>query len=137
MVGGRWNSSGRAAVYCGSSLALCVLETFAHLPLALRAVEALPAMTAVKVAPPSAELVIQVEDLGPFDLDDLAACRALGDAWLARGAALALSVPSALVPQERNIVLDPAHPMMSGMVVLSQEPFRFDRRLVQPEPSRT
>lgn len=132
LAGGRWNSPNRAVIYCGSSLALCVLETFAHLPPAMRSIDALPTMTAIRIAPLSPDQVVRVEDLGAVDCDDIAACRALGDAWIVHGAALALSVPSAIVPQERNIVLNAAHPAMAGVSVVSQEIFRFDRRLAQP-----
>lgn len=135
LAGGRWNSPGRAVVYCGSSLALCVLETFVHLPPAMRSVDALPAMIAVRIMPPSPEQVVRAEDLGAVDPEDAAACRALGDAWIADGAALALSVPSVIVPQERNVVLNVAHPAMAGVVVVSQEAFRLDRRLAQPAPA--
>jgi RES domain-containing protein len=132
LAGGRWNSPGRAVVYCGSSLALCVLETFVHLPPAMRSVDALPTMIAVMIAPPPQEQVTRAEDLGAVDLEDAAACRAMGDAWVAQGTTLALSVPSAVVPQERNIVLNVSHPAMAGVAVVSQETFRLDRRLAQP-----
>jgi RES domain-containing protein len=132
LAGGRWNSPSRAVVYCGSSLALCVLETFVHLPPAMRSVDALPALIAVRIAPPPPEQMIRAEDLGAVDVEDVAACRAVGDAWVAQGAALALSVPSAVVPQERNIILNPAHPAMAAVAVVSQETFRLDRRLAQP-----
>ncbi len=132
LAGGRWNSPGRAVVYCGSSLALCVLETFVHLPPVMRTVDALPTLIAVRIAPPPLAQVVPVEDLGAVDIDDVAACRALGDAWGTHGAALALSVPSAVVPQERNIVLNPTHPAMAAVAVISQETFRLDRRLAQP-----
>jgi len=132
LAGGRWNSPGRAVVYCGSSLALCVLETFVHLPPAMRSVDALPTLIAVRIAPPPLAQVVRMEDLGAVDIEDIAACRAVGDAWVAQGAALALSVPSAVVPQERNIVLNPAHPAMAAVAIFSQETFRLDRRLAQP-----
>lgn len=133
LAGGRWNSPGVAVVYCGSSLALCVLESFVHLPSAMRAVDALPMMITVRIAPPSPQQVAHIEDLGAVDLEDIAACRAAGDAWVAQGAALALSVPSVVVPQERNIVLNVAHPAMAGLAVVSQETFRLDQRLAQPK----
>jgi RES domain-containing protein len=132
LAGGRWNSPGQAVVYCGSSLALCVLETFVHLPLAMRSVDTLPALIAVRIAPLPLAQVVSVEDFGAVDVEDIAACRAVGDAWVMQGAVLALSVPSAVVPQERNIVLNPAHAAMADVAVVSQETFRFDRRLAPP-----
>ena len=50
--------------------------------------------------------------------------------WEISGAStLALSVPSAIVPQERNLVINPLHPLASRIRVLSQESFWFDPRM--------
>ncbi|RAI01989.1 RES domain-containing protein [Acuticoccus sediminis] len=132
LVGGRWNSPGSAVVYCGSSLALCVLETFVHLPPMMRTVAALPPMAAIEIALPAAAATIAAESLGAFDPNDEAACRALGDAWIADGASLALSVPSAVVPQERNLILNVAHADMAAVTVLTDAPYSFDTRLATP-----
>jgi RES domain-containing protein len=58
-----------------------------------------------------------------------AGARAVGDAWLAQRASVALSVPSVLVPQERNLLLDPAHPRFGDVRVGAPQAFRFDERL--------
>jgi RES domain-containing protein len=56
-------------------------------------------------------------------------CRSKGDAWLVEGRYLALSAPSVVVPQERNIMLNTRHPRMDKVKVISVEEFRFDTRL--------
>jgi RES domain-containing protein len=56
------------------------------------------------------------------------AARAIGDAWLAQRASVALSVPSVLVPQERNLLLDPAHPRFPAVIIGPPQHFRFDDR---------
>lgn len=129
IAGGRWNSPGSAVVYCGSSLALCVLETFVHLPAVMRTVDALPPLTAIEIVLLEGVGIAEAEALGAFDLTDAGACRAMGDAWIAAGAALGLSVPSAVVPQERNLVLNAAHPAMADVAVRAQTPFAFDARM--------
>jgi RES domain-containing protein len=63
------------------------------------------------------------------DLLDDAACRDTGDRWLAERRALALRVPSVIVPQERNVLLDPLHPQAAGIRILAQIEFRFDPRM--------
>ena len=132
LAGGRWNSRGVAVVYCGSSLALCVLETFVHLPHEMRTVAALPTMSAIEIVLPAEARIDDVEARGTFAPEDAAACRAIGDAWVAEGAVLALSVPSAIVPQERNLVLNAAHPLMAAVTVRRTEVFGFDARLAGP-----
>jgi RES domain-containing protein len=74
----------------------------------------------------------QIEDVSPSvgaRLYDVASCRALGDQWLDRVGTLALSVPSAIVPKERNLVINPLHLLASRIRVLAQESFRFDPRM--------
>ncbi len=53
----------------------------------------------------------------------------LGNRWVADGATAVLAVPSAVVPQERNYLLNPAHPDFRRIRVGRPEPFRFDRRM--------
>lgn len=129
LVGGRWSSPGRAVVYCSATLSLSVLESFVHLPHALRGVARLPEMTAVKLELPPDAQVAEAGARAKAGVLDVAACRALGDRWLARGDTLALSVPSAVVPEERNFLINPLHPQAARVSVLSQESFRFDPRM--------
>ena len=126
--GGRWNSPGLPAVYCASHLSLAVLEYFVHLPPELRRRDSLPRMTAVELRLDGGS----VEAVGEDDLDrldDLAWCRARGDDWLERGEALALAVPSVVVPQERNVILNPRHGDFDRVSVGSVERYRFDPRM--------
>ncbi len=60
---------------------------------------------------------------------DVASWRAVGDQWFDRASSLVLSVPSKIVPQERNLVINPLHPLASRIRVLSQESFLFDPRM--------
>jgi hypothetical protein len=41
-------------------------------------------------------------------------------------------MPSIIVPQERNVMLNPAHRPMSDVRIVSTERFRFDPRLATP-----
>jgi RES domain-containing protein len=57
------------------------------------------------------------------------ALRTFGDDWAADGQYPVLSVPSAVMPGERNYLINPAHPEFAAMKKSSPEPFIFDRRL--------
>jgi RES domain-containing protein len=129
LAGGRWNAPGVAVVYCSESLALAVLEIFVHLPPALRGAARLPEMTAVKLALPEGASVWEPEEAELPDLADAEDCRAFGDDWVAAARTLALAVPSAVVPLERNWLVNPAHPEAEGIRVLAEAPFRFDARM--------
>jgi RES domain-containing protein len=125
--GARWNSPGRGVVYTSEHLSLCVLEALAHLPPELRA--SLPPMSAVALdVPKGATLSISREEMrGAAHVAIW--CRTRGDAWLEEGRFLALSAPSIIVPQERNVMFNPRHPRMERVKVVSVEEFQFDARL--------
>jgi RES domain-containing protein len=132
-VGGRWSSPGRRAVYTSSHLSLCVLEVYVHMPPELR-VE-LAAFEAVRIdvpedAPGTEVSIAQFATLIASP-DPLAACRAVGDEWLARGSELVLRAPSVVVPEDVNIMLNPVHPRMNEVAIVSTRSFHFDRRLAR------
>jgi RES domain-containing protein len=54
---------------------------------------------------------------------------AFGDAFLARGKRLGLIVPSAVIPEASNIVVNPRHPRMAGVRVEIVRDFAYDPRL--------
>ena len=58
------------------------------------------------------------------------ACRNVGDEFLRSGRALALRIPSVVVPMSRNILLNPLHPMINHVTIQEVERFVFDRRLL-------
>ena len=53
-----------------------------------------------------------------------------GDGWLASGRALALAVPSAIVPEESNYLLNPAHARFHRLKFGRPVPFILDPHLV-------
>lgn len=134
-AGARWNSGrGRGVVYTSPSVAICVLETWVHFGPQLRM--RLPAnfMLAKIQVPDDAGLLEIGADEVPSDADrprpdGRTWYQQRGDAWLEQGEALVLLAPSAVVPQERNAMLDPQHPRMADVRIVTCEPFRFDPRL--------
>lgn len=133
LYGGRWNPPGIAVVYASTALSLAALEVLVHVdpdtaPRDLVALRAeLPAGTAVSRLVPS--------DLpaGWRAYPAPAALQALGAAWVRAGATVALRVPSAVVPREDNLLLNPAHPAMAKLRIAAPEPFSFDPRLWKGE----
>jgi RES domain-containing protein len=123
--GGRWNPPGTAVVYASESRALAVLETFVHLTLEARAI-AFVLLTLE--LPTRAQLRRRADGRPPRSL---AASQEAGHAWLEDGGSLALVVSSSVVPQEKNYVLNVAHPQFAGVTVAGAESFSFDDRLWQ------
>jgi RES domain-containing protein len=129
LADGRWHTRGRPVVYCAASAALAVLEVRVHLDLPL---DLLPDdYVLMKIEAPDDFAVHSIE---PSDLptrwrsrEDL--CRPLGDAWLAEGSTALLSVPSAIVEVERNVLLNPRHPEAGYVTVAEVTSFGWDERL--------
>ena len=57
--------------------------------------------------------------------------RALGDDWLAKGSAALLSVPSAIVPETFNVLLNPAHQDAKRIVIVQAGEHAIDPRLLK------
>ena len=55
--------------------------------------------------------------------------RAVGDAWLAAGRTAVLRVPSVIVPDTSNLLLNPRHPRAADARIARTTPFQFDPRL--------
>ena len=125
LAGGTWNSAGQPVVYLSSSLALAALEVLVNLAPYQRQPGQLPKLVAVAL-----DLTPDlVSDPGFTARQETAQTRAIGDAWLDSLSSLGLSVPSRVIPLERNILLNPRHPAMVGVKVAQSAPFVFDDRL--------
>lgn len=129
--GGRWNQKGVPVVYASESRSLAVLEYLVHLPLSL-----LPSELRIATISIPDEIVpvqIAIDKLpatwrnypAPLKLADM------GAAWIKAGKNLLLRVPSAIVEQEFNILINPVHPDMRRISIVSVEDFRIDDRLLR------
>ncbi len=128
--GARWNSPRLPAVYVASHLSLAALELLANATF-----DTLPSdYIAIELEIPS-DLAIERVDVpalpSGWQEPDHPACAACGDSWLRRGRTVVFDVPSAVLPVERNFVLNPAHPDFSRIRTDVRElPFRFDSRII-------
>jgi RES domain-containing protein len=129
--GGRWNSEGRPVVYASSTLSLAALEYLVHVEPLLAPSD----LVAIEIhLPDDAHAGAQVEP-SQFPSGDWQQYPApeweaeLGDMWVDDGTFLWLGVPSVIVPQEYNILINPRHARSAEIRVLSTNSFGFDHRL--------
>jgi RES domain-containing protein len=125
-AGGRWNPPGMPMVYLSDGDALAVLEVRVHLP------RYIPSHYVFVTVELPWGCVLRREDIHPVPPDwrsDLAWSRRIGARFLGRGDAVALTVPSSVVPSGRNVLLNPRHPDMNKTEVHSPRPFAWDQRL--------
>ena len=128
LVGGRWNSPGRAALYLAESRELAILETLVHLDLDETTMPIDYVIMTVDFSALTGSPTWSEE--GPSAAPADAECRAIGDTFLAAKRALVLRVPSVVVPHASNYVLNPVHPLISQVRISSIDPFAFDQRLL-------
>lgn len=127
--GGRWNSEGRSMVYLASSRALAVLEVLVHLqPMVMPANFCI---AEVKV-PEQSVLTLDATTL-PLNWRDAASpaeLKQIGNQFIQETRYLMMKVPSAIVPQEYNYLINPWHPDIKKVSIINTDPFSFDDRLI-------
>jgi RES domain-containing protein len=129
LYAGRWNSAGKPIVYTSATLSLASLEVQVHVtdedwPDDLCAI------------PAEIPLRIKIQELIREQLPRAwrrfpapASLQRLGDAWLRAGETAVLAVPSAVIPIEKNYLLNPSHPDMKGVQIGPPQRFQLDFRL--------
>ena len=128
LYGGRWNSPGVRLVYTSATQSLAALEMLVHLddPNDLAALK----FVVIPVEVPEAcigEASRLPRSWWTYPAPSAAA--RIGDAWIASGDTPVLRVPSAVVRDEWNYLLNPAHPSFSKLKIGKAKRFAFDSRL--------
>lgn len=128
LFGGRWNSSGIAAIYAGLTPEIAAMEKLVHTG------DLLPQdLVLVLIELPDALGLYQRHAAGdlPAGWDALpssTAAIALGDEFLLATTHLGMIVPSAVMPEASNVVLNPNHPEFSAVSMKVVRQFEFDSR---------
>jgi RES domain-containing protein len=129
--GGRWNRKGTPVVYASHTIALACLETVVNLggsiPLPLnrylvRIDVPEDAWTSRTVFDPSLHTGWDAVPPGLVSLDR-------GTMWAKSNVSLLLEVPSVVVPEERNVLINPAHPTAATLVAKKVRRWTYDGRL--------
>ena len=130
-VGGRWTPPGYRVVHAASSIALAVLETLVHVDPSV--------MPAHRVIPVDIPEAIPVTTVAMADLPDdwrrtppSLNSRQIGKVWLDAGETALMQVPSVIVPEEPNYLVNPLHADFTQLVIHAPAPFEIDRRLFRP-----
>ena len=127
--GGRWNSPGVAVIYTSESRALTVLELAVHTPLAI----APDGYQLIELEISMANLHIHTAEKLPDSWNAItpsAACQKIGDEFIEQGKFLLMKVPSAVVPGDYNLLINPSHQDMKMVRIIRISDFTFDERLV-------
>ena len=131
VTGGRWNSKGRPVLYASASIALATLETLVHRGDNLAIRNAFLVRLTVPQSVWKLRDQVNADELEPTWLAEPAgsATILLGDSWLDRVGSPLLMVPSVIVPEEFNVLVNPAHPVASRIKAAVVRQFVYDPRL--------
>lgn len=130
-TGGRWNRKGTAMLYCSSTIALACLETLVHLsgshPLPLN-------RYLVRIAiPPSAwrdrAVLEPTEHIGWDSEPPGMISMSWGNDWAGSVKTLIAEVPSVIVPEESNVLINPLHRDAKRLRARKVRRWTYDARL--------
>jgi RES domain-containing protein len=127
-AGGRWSKPGHRVVYFSDTPSLAVLEKLVHLDPDFIGDDYLLGAFEINVS------TVIVEELPAFPaswIGDMAGTAECGAQWLAANTGTLLSVPSAIVPEQRNFLLNPVHSAAVRLRSNQQRSFQFDNRLLR------
>ncbi len=131
IYGGRWNHAGYPVVYTSGRRSLAALEFLVHVPMAL-APENL-SIVEINIQGNVQRESIK-ENLLPSSWRNYPASEQLaniGTHWIKSKSSLLLDIPSAVVAQEVNTLINPLHPDIKHVNVAIVEKFSFDSRLLK------
>jgi RES domain-containing protein len=127
----RWNSMGIYTIYSASSRSLACLENLVHMDIA--SLQQLFRVCIIEVPDDLKIGNVNSDELPENwhlpDPDGYSICQPIGDRWNLENKLLMLRVPSAIIKNEYNYLINPNHPDLIKLKILGIEPFFFDDRL--------
>lgn len=127
--GGRWHRQGLPVIYAGLTAEICAMEKLVHTGTILPADLVLVSLSLPDDETLYDELSVPFLPTGWDATPPGSSTIDLGVEFLRAGHALGLIVPSAIVPEARNIIINPAHPRFADVAMAIERPFVFDTRL--------
>lgn len=126
--GSRWNSSGTRLLYTSQFVSLCILESLVHLR---------------QNYIPDSQYLLEIEINATHNAheiflkkikhnwrEEIQYTQWIGDQFIKNNESLMLKVPSAVVPEEHNFLLNPLHKDFKQIKIISAELLNLDKRLL-------
>jgi RES domain-containing protein len=130
LFGGRWNSEGYFALYTSATRSLALLETLAHTPTKMLLAKTYILLTLHlpdNLTTHQIELAHLPATWGAAD--NMLATQKMGNQFLTEKKLLLLQVPSVVMPEEKNYIINPLHSAFKKVSILHQRPIVFDNRV--------
>lgn len=131
LYGGRWNRKDEYVLYTASSVSLACLELLVNVDLTFRTPNYV--LLTIDVPDEYTHSVLSVDDLPKSwrSKDQYPQTKQLGSNWYKEQQEGILQVPSAVIPQEPNYIINVFHPIAKDLKIITAEPFLFDNRLLK------
>lgn len=129
LFGGRWNPKGVPCLYTSEHVSLALLERFVH----AQGTDDMSGLMLLSILLPDDSDCVYHTDEKKFKTGwsaDFEYSQWLGQQILGEQDMLAFSVPSAIVPFERNIIINPLSSRMDALKIYEPTPFDTDSRLL-------
>ncbi|MEZ5046842.1 MAG: RES family NAD+ phosphorylase [Chitinophagaceae bacterium] len=130
LYGGRWNSKGNVALYAASSISLALLEILVN----MKGIKMFTDLSyhLMQLRLDEDEIIeLKLSQLKKGWEKDKAYTQFIGDQFLMTNQKVALKIPSVIIPQENNYLLNPNHPFFKKRIKLVKtEKYELDKRLL-------
>lgn len=129
LYGGRWNNKGTKIIYTAESRSLATVEYLVHVPLQIIPRD----LYIAEIDVPDVEIeIVEPASLEKNwqDYPSPKSIRDIGDTWQRDNKTLLLRVPSAVIKNEWNILVNPEHKQFHKVKIVSIESYSFDARLL-------
>lgn len=127
--GGRWNSPGRRVIYAAETYAGAMLEVLVNANIGR--IPKQHAWIEILIAADVSIEEVDARKVRRWDAPDQRASRMFGDRWHDEQRSTVLLVPSTVVREERNVVINQDHPRFRKLLASKPKPVVWDQRLFQ------
>ena len=127
LYGSRWNSKGTYLLYTSQFISLSILESLVH----LRRQEIPPSQFLLHIEVPDEQEIAEIsyKKIKKNWREEIDYTQWLGDQFIQNKQSLIFKVPSVIVPQENNVLLNPLHPDFKKVKIIASELLELDKRL--------
>ena len=125
--GARWNLQGSSMLYTAENISLCILELLVHI--GLQDIQNFYHLLAISIPDGVSVSEISIGKLKTNWLEDEDYTAFMGTEFLKNNENLVLKVPSAIIEEEHNLLINPYHTDFKKIKIKKSKEFIFDQRL--------
>ncbi|MEO6453097.1 MAG: RES family NAD+ phosphorylase [Ginsengibacter sp.] len=129
--GSRWNSAGTRVLYTSEFISLCILESLVHLR--QNYIPGYQYLLHIEIPDSTEAPEILLKKIKKNWTSEILYTQWIGDEFIKNNKSLMLKVPSAVVPEEHNFLINPLHADFKKVKIISSELLNLDKRLLMHE----